>query len=302
MNPPASQFTVPFDGSFSVSECSSSPLDSAIPNAQGKEKQNKQTKKLLEKTLSGCVTNISDLQRKLYADDRFSLLLIFQAMDAAGKDGTIRAVLSGVNPAGCQVSSFKAPSNEELEHDWLWRTARRLPQRGLIGVFNRSYYEEVLAVKVHPEFLANQRLPAINQATIWEERFESIRDHEKHLSRNGTVILKFWLNVSKTEQKNRFLKRLTTPEKYWKFSKSDLSTRERWDDYMVAYEELLNETSREHAPWFAIPADNKRYMRMAVAQIIEETLQALPLRYPEKDVKEIKKFENHISQLNSEVH
>ena len=288
MIPPVSKYTVPFDGSFSIADC------------QSVDKDNTLGKKALEKQLSSCVRGISELQRKLYADDRFALLLVFQAMDAAGKDGTIRAVLSGVNPAGCQVSSFKKPSDKELEHDWLWRTCRQLPERGRIGVFNRSYYEEVLAVRVHPEFLASQRLPRHQHDGFWQERFESIREHEKHLTRNGTVVLKFWLNVSKEEQKKRFLKRLTTPEKHWKFSKSDLSTRSRWDDYMQAYESLLMETSREHAPWFAIPADDKRYMRLAVAQIILNTLEALPLRYPEKTEADIALFEQHISSLKSE--
>ena len=225
-------------------------------------------------------------------------------MDAAGKDGTIRAVLSGVNPAGCQVSSFKAPSDKELEHDWLWRTSRRLPERGRIGVFNRSYYEEVLAVRVHPEYLANQRLPKKfskgDQETIWQERFDSIRDHELHLARNGTVVLKFWLNVSKDEQKSRFMKRLTTPEKYWKFSKSDLVTRDMWDDYMKAYESLLNETSTEHAPWYAIPADNKRFMRVTVAKIILDTLKSLPLHFPQQSSEEIALFEQYIAKLDAE--
>jgi len=288
VNPPDSSFTVPFDGSFSIADGVTSP-----PNdAPGK--------KALEKELHKCVAQISELQRKLYADNRFSLLLIFQAMDAAGKDGTIRAVMSGVNPAGCVVSSFKSPSVEELEHDWLWRTTRRLPERGHIGIFNRSYYEEVLAVRVHPEYLANQRLPEHKHKGLWDERFESIREHEKHLSRNGTVVLKFWLNVSKDEQKKRFLKRLTTPEKYWKFSKSDLGTRRRWDDYMQAYESLLNETSTDYAPWFAIPADDKRYMRLSVARTILNTMSALPLRYPEKSAAHIALFEEHIAHLKGE--
>lgn len=281
-------YQVPAAEHFSVSASPTAPDDS-VPG-----------KKSLEKDLAECVDQISELQRKLYADDRYAVLLVFQAMDAAGKDGTIRAVMSGVNPAGCHVSSFKAPSNEELEHDWLWRTSKQLPERGRISIFNRSYYEEVLAVRVHPEYLANQRLPEHNPDTLWDERFESIREHEKHLVRNGTVVLKFWLNVSKDEQKKRFLKRLTTPEKYWKFSKSDLSTRERWDDYMQAYESLLNETSTDDAPWFAIPADNKRYMRLCVARIVLKTLQDLPLRYPEKSAEEIAKFEEHIKRLNSE--
>lgn len=281
-------YQVPANEHFAVSASPTAPEDS-VPG-----------RKALEKELEECVEQISELQRKLYADDRYAVLLVFQAMDAAGKDGTIRAVMSGVNPAGCHVSSFKAPSNEELEHDWLWRTSKQLPERGRISIFNRSYYEEVLAVRVHPEYLANQRLPEHNADTLWAERFESIRDHEKHLVRNGTVVLKFWLNVSKDEQKKRFLKRLTTPEKYWKFSKSDLSTRARWDEYMEAYESLLNETSTDDAPWFAIPADNKRYMRLCVARIVLKTLQDLPLRYPEKSAEEIAKFEEHIAHLNSE--
>jgi len=233
----------------------------------------------------------------LYADNRYALLLVFQAMDAAGKDGTIRAVMCGVNPAGCQVSSFKSPSAKELEHDWLWRTTRQLPERGRIGIFNRSYYEEVLAVRVHPEYLEKQRLPDYPHEDFWETRFQSIRDHESHLAVNGTVVVKFWLNVSKDEQKQRFLKRLTTPEKHWKFSKSDLASRLRWDDYMNAYEALLNETSRQAAPWYAVPADNKRYMRLVVASIVLQTLESLPLRYPEKSASDIALFDEHIANL-----
>jgi len=288
ITPPASEFTVPFDGSFRIAEFAAHPTGEIG------------SKKSLAKALSKKVDIISELQRKLYADNRFALLLVFQAMDAAGKDGTIRAVMSGVNPAGCQVFSFKSPSAEELEHDYLWRTARRLPERGRIGIFNRSYYEEVLAVRVRPEYLANQRLPDFDAKDIWQERFDSIREHERHLSRNGTVVLKFWLNVSPEEQKRRFLKRLTTPTKYWKFSKSDLSERGRWADYMEAYESLLNETSRAHAPWFAIPADNKPSMRLSVATIIADTLAALPLQYPEKSPEEIALFEKHITTLENE--
>jgi len=273
----------------------------AVGDSETQAPENLPSKKSLEKELAKTVTQISELQRKLYADDRYAVLLVFQAMDAAGKDGTIRAVMSGVNPAGCNVSSFKSPSSEELEHDWLWRTSNRLPERGKIAVFNRSYYEEVLAVRVHPEYLRNQRLPEYNLETIWQQRFESIREHEKHLSRNGTVILKFWLNVSKDEQKKRFLKRLTTPEKHWKFSKSDLSTRGHWNDYMDAYESLLNETSTENAPWYAVPADNKRYMRLCVARTVLQALEGLPLRYPEKSAEEIALFEEHVERLNSET-
>lgn len=289
MKPVDSSFKVPSNGKFSIAKTAAGPSKGVAG------------KKALEQQLSETVASISQLQRKLYADNRFSLLLVFQAMDAAGKDGTIRAVMSGVNPAGCQVASFKSPSDEELEHDWLWRTTRRLPERGRIGIFNRSYYEEVLAVRVHPEYLANQRLPQAPHDELWQERFESIRDHEKHLSRNGTVVLKFWLNVSKDEQKKRFLKRLTTPEKYWKFSKSDLATRDRWDDYMQAYESMLNETSTDFAPWYAIPADDKRYMRVCVAEIIQQTLASLPLKFPEQSPAEIALFEEYIARLASET-
>jgi len=284
---PTDAMQVPFDGSFRVSEYASSP--SEAPD-----------KKSLQKALKKRVGEISKLQRKLYADDRYAVLLVFQAMDAAGKDGTIRAVMSGVNPAGCQVFSFKSPSNEELEHDFLWRTARRLPERGRIGIFNRSYYEEVLAVRVRPKFLANQRLPEFDEKNIWADRFASIRDHESHLARNGTIVLKFWLNVSLEEQKARFMSRLTTPDRYWKFSKNDLSERGKWSDYMAAYQDIFNETSREGAPWYAIPADNKPYMRLCVAQIIAETLEALPLEYPTKSPEELALFDEHIQALSAE--
>ncbi len=286
--PPSSGFTVPFDGSFNIAAQSSEPLSSAGG------------KKSLVKTLGKHVRQISELQRKLYAHDRVAILLVFQAMDAAGKDGTIRAVLSGVNPAGCQVHSFKKPSSDELDHDFLWRTTCRLPERGRIGVFNRSYYEEVLVVRVRPEYLGYQRLPFEPTENIWAERFESIRDQESHLARNGTVVLKFWLNVSPEEQKRRLLKRLSKPERYWKFSKNDLDERDRWSDYMQAYESLLNQTSRSHAPWFAIPADNKPYMRACVAKIIAETMAALPISYPEKSPDEIALFEQHIVRLENE--
>jgi PPK2 family polyphosphate:nucleotide phosphotransferase len=203
-------------------------------------------------------------------------------MDAAGKDGTIRAVMSGINPAGCQVYSFKVPSAEELDHDFLWRTAVRLPERGRIGIFNRSYYEEVLVVRVHPELLDAQRLPQRpdDLAELWRQRHESIRAHERHLAESGTVIVKFWLNVSKEEQRERFLDRIEEPEKNWKFSARDVHERGFWDAYMQAYEDALNATSRPWAPWYAIPADSKSTMRMTVAEILVETLESLDLRYP----------------------
>lgn len=291
IHPPTDAMQVPFDGSFRVSDYATHPSGVASEEPGKKE---------LQKSLKKRVDQIAKLQRKLYADDRYAVLLVFQAMDAAGKDGTIRAVMSGVNPAGCQVFSFKAPSSEELDHDFLWRTSNSLPERGRIGIFNRSYYEEVLAVRVRPNYLANQRLPDTDTKDIWNDRFDSIRDHESHLTRNGTIVLKFWLNVSPEEQKDRFLSRLTTPERHWKFSKTDLSERGKWSDYMSAYQDLLNETSRENAPWYAIPADNKPYMRLCVAQIIAEKLASLPLKYPEKSAEELALFDQHISALEQE--
>jgi PPK2 family polyphosphate:nucleotide phosphotransferase len=241
---------------------------------------------------------LRELQRVLYADDRHAVLLVFQAMDAAGKDSTIRAVMSGINPAGCQVFSFKKPSSEELEHDFLWRTSRRLPERGRIGVFNRSYYEEVLVVRVHPEYLDYQRLPYRPDAeTLWQQRYESIRDLEKHLARNGTLVLKFWLNVSRDEQRRRFLSRLNEPEKHWKFASGDLVERGYWDDYMSAYQDMLNATSRPWAPWYAIPADDKPFMRLTVARIIRENLEALAMGYPKVGKDDLAKFEQMREQL-----
>ena len=250
------------------------------------------SKKTYRKRLEKLVDELDDLQQRLYAADKHSVLLVFQAMDAAGKDSTIRAVMSGVNPAGCQVSSFKQPSAEELDHDFLWRSAIRLPQRGRIGVFNRSYYEETLAVRVHPEYLGGQKLPKpVNLDKLWQERFGSIRDHEKHLARNGTIVLKFWLNVSQDEQRKRFLSRLDDQRKNWKFSAGDLAESALWNDYMHAYEQTLNATSRPWAPWYAIPADDKPYMRLQVAEIIVETLKSLNLQYPEVSEKQLAKMQ-----------
>ncbi len=229
----SSPWLVPFDGSFKYRDAATSPADENV------------SKKALKHRLKKQIRALDELQHKLYAHDRYSLLLVFQAMDAAGKDGTIRAVLSGVNPAGCEVYSFKQPSAEELDHDFLWRTTKRLPQRGRIGVFNRSYYEEVLVVRVHPEYLQRQKLPdGLDGGDIWRHRFSSIRNHEEHLARNGTVILKFWLNVSREEQRRRFLARIDQPEKNWKFSAADVKERGYWDSYMSAYEQALAETSR----------------------------------------------------------
>jgi len=221
-------------------------------------------------------------QERLFASDRRALLIVFQALDAAGKDGTIRSVMSGVNPAGCEVHSFKAPSSLELDHDFLWRVASRVPERGRIGIFNRSHYEEVLVVKVHPDLLAAQRLPAMPKPRrLWEERYESIRAFEKHLARNGTTIVKFFLHVSRKEQKKRFLDRIADPEAHWKFDPGDVKEREFYDAYQSAYEDALRETSREWAPWYAIPADDKDYMRRVVAEILVATLRRMDITYPE---------------------
>jgi len=264
-----SPWLVPFDGSFKQ------------PKAATKPPVDAPAKKICKAQLAERVEQLDELQRMLYAHDYHSVLLIFQAMDAAGKDGTIRAVLSGIDPTGCQVYSFKQPSREELDHDFLWRTSCRLPERGKIGVFNRSYYEEVLVVKVHPEYLRAQKFPPdLDLQHLWENRYESIRDHELHLARNGTLVLKFWLNVSAEEQRQRFLARLNEPEKHWKFSAADVRERSFWPDYMRAYEQALNETSRPWAPWYAIPADDKDFMRLQVADILVASLQSLNLHYP----------------------
>lgn len=256
-------------------------------------------KALLKTQLAEQVAALDQLQRQLHADNRHTVLLVFQAMDAAGKDSTIRAVLSGIDPAGCQVTAFKRPSETELDHDFLWRTALALPERGRIGVFNRSWYEEVLAVRVNPGYLDAQRLPwrPKSPEKLWKERYESIRDYEKHLARNGVVILKFWLNVSKEEQRQRLLARLDEPEKNWKFESGDLTTRAQWDDYMRAYETALRETSRPWAPWYAIPADSKPWMRLAVARLIVENLRRLDLRWPQLDPAERSQLSTFRRQL-----
>ena len=220
----------------------------------------------------------------LYAHDRWSVLLIFQAMDAAGKDGAIKHVMSGIDPQGCQVYSFKQPSAEELDHDFLWRCWRALPERGRIGIFNRSYYEEVLVVKVHPEILAGQKLPqGLVGKDIWDERYQDIRAMERHLARNGTLILKFFLNVSKDEQKKQFLERIDDPAKNWKFSAGDVKERAHWNEYMDAYQSMIRETAAPHAPWYVVPADNKWYTRIVVAAAIVDGLASLDLHYPKLD-------------------
>ena len=228
------------------------------------------------------IEELSGRQSLLYADNRYSLLLIFQAMDAAGKDGAIKHVMSGVNPQGCQVFSFKHPSVGELEHDFLWRTTRCLPERGHIGIFNRSYYEEVLIVRVHPEILRGENLPEEppRDRKFWEHRFRSINDLEKHLHRNGTRVIKFFLHLSKDEQRSRFLARIDDPEKNWKFSQSDIAERKFWPDYMKAYEHCLGATSTRHAPWHIVPADDKQNARLIISQIVLDTMQSLKMSYP----------------------
>jgi PPK2 family polyphosphate:nucleotide phosphotransferase len=238
-------------------------------------------KKLARDALATGVDAMAELQDMLYAQDRFAVLLIFQAMDAAGKDGAIKHVMSGVNPQGCEVTSFKLPSSEELDHDFLWRSARRLPARGRIGIFNRSYYEETLVARVHPVVLASQRLPeSCITKKIWQQRFDDIRAFERHLVRNGTIIRKFFLHVSKPEQRKRFLKRLELPAKNWKFSESDLHERKYWDQYQTAYEETIRATATPEAPWYIVPADNKWYTRIVVAAAIVQALASRDLTYP----------------------
>jgi PPK2 family polyphosphate:nucleotide phosphotransferase len=243
------------------------------------------SKKHYQSILAEHVQRLSALQNLLYAHDRYALLLIFQAMDAAGKDGAIKHVMSGVNPQGCQVFSFKHPSAQELEHDFLWRTTRCLPERGRIGIFNRSYYEEVLIVRVHPEILRAQGLPdeAVNDEKLWEHRYRSIVDLEKHLHRNGTRIVKFFLHLSKHEQRRRFLARIDDPDKNWKFSRADIAERERWKDYQRAYEDCLAATSTKTSPWYIVPADDKENARLIISRMILDTLGQLKMSYPKTD-------------------
>ena len=249
------------------------------------------TKDEAKELLEEGVQKLAALQDKLYAQDSWALLLIVQAMDAAGKDGVIKHVMSGVNPQGCQVYSFKAPSAEELDHDYMWRAMVRMPERGRIGIFNRSYYEEVLVVRVHPELLQSERIPsALITKDIWKERFEDIRSLERYMTRNGVVVRKFFLNVSKKEQKRRFLARLDQPEKNWKFSAADIKERACWSDYMDAFEDMIRHTATPDAPWHVIPADNKWFTHIAVAEAIVQTLEGLKLSYPKVDAAKAKEL------------
>ncbi len=252
--------------------------------------------------LEEAVDKLTKLQGKLYANDRLSVLLVFQAMDAAGKDGTIKAVMSGVNPQGCHVTSFKAPTSDELDHDFMWRCQRALPDRGRIGIWNRSHYEEVLVVRVHPNYLDAQRLPKIPKdlSELWEQRYESIIAAEKHWARNGCVILKFFLHVSQQEQHERFLERVSDPDNHWKFNANDLAESRNWKQYMAAYQDTLRATSKPWAPWYAIPADSKSYMRRAVAEIVVDTMKQLDLPYPQLNEKDRALLEIARKELEAE--
>ncbi len=260
------------------------------------------TKRSYKALLQEHVDQLSSLQRLHYAYNRYSLLLIFQAMDAAGKDGAISHVMSGVNPQGCKVYSFKHPSDAELEHDFLWRTTRALPERGQIGIFNRSYYEEVLIVRVHPEILGSEGLPAslLDARTVWQERYRSIVDLENHLHRNGTLIVKFFLHLSAEEQRKRFLQRIDEPEKNWKFSIADIEERAFWNQYTKAYEECLSATSTQEAPWYVVPADDKRNARLIVSQIVLDTFAGLKMAYPKPDAKRRKELREIRARLSKE--
>lgn len=270
-------------------------------DSTGKYKSKKEAKKKLKKDIE----RLKHLQDKFYAYDRYSLLIIFQAMDAAGKDGTIKHVMSGVNPQGCQVYNFKKPSTEELDHDFLWRIYKCLPERGRIGIFNRSYYEEVLIVRVHPDLVLSQRLPEIHSLQdindeFWKKRYQQINRMEEHLVDNGTIILKFFLNVSRKEQKARFMDRINDPDKNWKFTMDDVQERNYWDDYQHAFEEAISATNTLAAPWYIIPADHKWYMRTIVGDIIVKKLNSLPLKYPEVTQEKMEEIRNAKKLLESE--
>jgi PPK2 family polyphosphate:nucleotide phosphotransferase len=267
--PVENPYLVPFDGAFNLKKMDTRPDE-------------KISKKDNVKALEEHVAKLAKLQAKLYAQNSYSVILIFQALDAAGKDGTIRAVMTGVNPAGTQVYSFKQPTADELDHDFLWRVQRCVPERGRIGIFNRSHYEEVLVVRVHPEYLENQRLPRVPKDLddLWAERFDSINEAERHWARNGAVVLKFFLNVSQKEQHKRFLERIVDADHNWKFSPTDWEETQHWDDYQKAYEQTLRETSKPWAPWYCIPADSKSYMRRVVAETIVDTLSQLDIEFP----------------------
>ena len=273
------------------------------PGWNGEDSISKQERKrVAEKLLSKDISALAAAQERLYASDTWSILIILQAMDAAGKDGTIKHVMSGINPQGCQVFSFKHPSAEELDHDFLWRCAKALPERGRIGIFNRSYYEEVLVVKVHPEVLEAQRIPdARPDESFWKDRYDDINRFERHLTRNGTKVIKFFLNVSKDAQRERFLERINNPDKHWKFAAADFAERARWDDYMTAYEEALGATSTQWAPWYVIPADHKWVTRSLVSAILAAEIEALNLHYPKVTPEKLQQIDEAKRQLEDEA-
>ncbi len=271
-----------------LAEYSTTPPESAVDKSDAKD------------LLAQGVERLADMQAKLHAQNTYALLIILQGIDASGKDGTIKHVMSGVNPAGCQVKSFKVPSEEELDHDYLWRYVRGLPERGNIGIFNRSHYEEVLVVRVHPELLARQRIPGKQREKFWLDRFEEINHFERYLENNGTEVLKFFLHISKDEQKARFMERLESPDKNWKFSESDVRERAFWDKYTEAFEDMLSHTSTQCAPWYVIPADKKWYSRLAVANIIVEKLDSLNLAFPTLGKKEMEALERAKTLLKDE--
>ncbi len=263
------------------------------------------TKETAKKNLKQNKKELAKIQYKFYATNKYSMLIVLQAMDAAGKDGAIRHVMSGINPQGCAVHSFKKPSSNELEHDFLWRHFRKLPQRGQIGIFNRSHYENVLVTKVHPEYILSENLPYIHSIEdvnneFWNNRYERINSFEEHLHQSGTIVVKFFLHLSKEEQKNRFLSRIETPEKNWKFSEADINERKYWNEYQKAFEQMLSKTSKKHAPWYIIPADNKWFSRIAISNVIINSLEKLDLKIPELSEKEYKMLDTYKKQLNSE--
>jgi len=270
---------VPFDGTFKVSKVPTLPEENQLESNSWRAKLEEEKR------------HLGRWQHKLYADGRYAVLLVFQAMDAGGKDSTIRHVLTGINPTGVRVTSFKHPSTTELAHDFLWRTVAHLPEHGHIGVFNRSYYEEVLVVRVRPELLLAQQLPFADSDDIWRQRYRSIVDHETHLAESGTIILKFWLNVSKEEQRQRFLRRIEQPNKRWKFRAADLNEREHWDEYMAAYEQCLQATSRPWAPWYAVPADDKAFMYWQVARLINDAFEQIAVDFPAVDAETVEELD-----------
>jgi PPK2 family polyphosphate:nucleotide phosphotransferase len=275
---------LPKTSKFVKGYCVEHGKDFRLKDIDPADTQNLNLKEEAKDFLEKGVARLSDLQQTLYAQDQWAVLVILQGMDGAGKDSVIRHVMSGVNPQGCEVYSFKQPSQEDLNHDFLWRTSKLLPQRGRIGIFNRSYYEEVLVVRVHPELLGKEQIPnAIEKKKIWKERFEDINSFESYLNRNGVLVRKFFLHLSKEEQRNRFLSRLDEPDKNWKFSEADVKEREHWEDYMEAYEDMICHTATPHAPWFVVPADHKWFTRMVVSSVIIDALESLHLAFPRVD-------------------